>query len=240
MIALLGCRSQITNHIFDNDQQIAMSEFRTYAITFRPYNGVDEVDVAKFMKWTRKQAEYYHVVTEKEGHAKHIHAALYLRSPKTRSNVSTMMTRLFKELDSAEKAVMLKGIKIMYNHDWVSSYLAKGDSTEVLGSNLPESGHLESWYPPKPEERSVVSARKHSAYYHELEALWMKYQGPADELNTMNARAFLNRMMNKERCINVISDPKKVKEIAGALVRFIGKVDWDTYELAPFEKEESY
>ena len=234
---LLGCKSQITNHTLIIPK---MSTFRTYAITFRPSNGVDETDIAKFTKWACKQSDYYHIVTEKDGYAKHIHAALFLKKSVQRSNVATMMSRLFKELDSQEKSVMLKGIKILYNYDWISNYLDKDDDTVVIASNLPEKGHIESWFPPKPVTTGVARARKCSAFYHELESLWMKYNGPDYELNTMNARAFLNRMMNKERVINVISDPKKIKETAGALVRFIGKIDYDTYSLAPFENEESY
>lgn len=212
-----------------------MSKFQTYAITLRPQNGVSEQDVSTMADWIKRKSTYYHIVTEKEGSAKHLHAGIVLSKAITRSNLCQTMTQLYKGLSSVERSVFMKGIKIMYNIDWISSYLAKGDSTHVIASCLPEEGHIEAYFPKKEEPRSGV---KCSAFYHELEALWYKHTTPDYEIHTMNARNFLFKMMYSERCINVIRDDKQIVQIARHLVRWLNKADESTIELAPFEKEE--
>lgn len=215
-------------------------DFRTYALTIRPQNGVTDDEITPFMKWVRKKCLYYHVITEKEGSSRHIHAALFLTNPTPRNSMCTMLKNLFKDFTPSEKQVMLKGIKVMYNMDWIQNYLDKDDDTEVIGSSLPEAGHIESYFPEKPSEPTAKRRKICSAYYHELEKLWYEHVSPDCEKNTPNARAFLSKMMYKERCINVIRDDKAIHQTARHLVRFLGKIDDDVWELPPFEKEEGY
>jgi len=211
-------------------------EFKTYAFTLRPADGVNDDHLKTFDKWVRKNCEYYHLITEKTGSARHLHAALYLKKPKTRSNVSTFLVRLFSDLTPTERSVMLKGLKVLYNNDWVTNYLNKDDDTVVIASNLPEKSHLESWYPSLPKTESKT--KRCSLYYHELESLWYKYQPVDAEVNTMVARDFLFRMMYSERVLPVLRDDKAIVQTARHLVRWLNKTSYSSIELAPFEKEE--
>lgn len=212
--------------------------FKTYALTLRPRNGVDTDMISTCTKWIKKRCEFYHIVTEKEGSERHIHAALYLKAEVTKSNLNTVWVRLLKtfKLDSAELSVARKGVKILYSNDFVDNYLDKDDDTVVIESNLPESGTLLQWYPPKPVVQD--RAKKHSIYYHELEALWEKHKRPLLEVNTENCRHFLFNMMYNERCINIIKDDRTIIQTARHLTRWLNKAEHSTIELAPFEKEE--
>lgn len=214
-------------------------EFKTFAITFRPRNGVTDYHVEKCMKWVRKHSLYYHVITEKSGSAKHIHAAVFLHKEKTKSNVCVMWCGLFSDLDPEEKTVLRRGVKILYNYDWINSYLDKDDETVVVSSNLPEKSHLESWFPEKPVTVNAESrVRKCSVFYHELADLWRKHQPVTVEVNTMNARDFLFKLMYGLKCINIIRDDKAIIQTARHLVRFINGTCQSTIELPVFEKEE--
>jgi len=125
--------------------------YKTYALTLRPRNGVTEKHVEGLTAWIRKRSEHYHIVTEKDGHAKHVHAALYLKVSVTRSNFCVVYARLLKSfgLDAEETIVARKGVRILYSNDFVTKYLDKDDNTEVVVSVLPEVSRLESWYPLK-------------------------------------------------------------------------------------------
>lgn len=212
-----------------------MSKFSTYSITFRPRNGVDDDQIKRFDKWVRKQSIHYHVVTEKQDDKRHIHAAVVLNRPLTRSNVSTALSRLYPSLDSSEKRHAWC-LKVWYNNDWLSEYLDKDDDTVVVCSCLPEIGHLESFYPPK-EDVSTRTARC-SVYYHRLESLWYEHQATEVAVNTVNVRHFLFRMMYSLRVIDVIRDDKGIIQVARHLTRFLNKTEESTIELAPFETEE--
>jgi len=216
-------------------QIMSIPAFRTYALTVRPRDGVTDDHVSRISKWVRKNAEYYHLVTEKTGSRRHVHCGVVLKESRTRSNVLQRILNLFKELTATEKSVLRNGLKIMYNWDFVNHYLDKDDETVVIESHLPESGHIESFFPPKPVEKV---SKKCSLYYHELETLWFKHVSPGTEVHTKNARDFLFKMMYSERCIPVIRDDKQIIQTARHLVRWLNKTEESTIELPVFEKEE--
>lgn len=212
--------------------------FKTFALTLRPRDGITDQQVKDLAEWIRKRSEHYHIVTEKTGSARHVHAALYLKVSVTRSNFCVVYSRLLKKfgLDFEESSVAKKGIKVLYNNDFVTSYLDKDDNTCVIASSLPEVARLESYYPPKPVPKNNVE--RHSKYYWELEALWNKHNTPTYEVHTANARDFLFIMMYKERCIPVIKDDRQIIQTARHLVRWLKREGRSTIELPPFEKEE--
>lgn len=224
---------------YSSAEKVKDVRFRTFALTLRPRNGVTDSQVETLTEWIRKRSEYYHVVTEKQGSARHVHAGIYLKKGVSRSNLVVIYQRLLKSfgLDYDERAVAIKGVHIMYNNDFVSSYLNKGDNTVVIATSLPEVGRLESWYPPKPAPKAT-SVERHSRYYYELEALWYKYTAPEFEVNTRNARDFLFSMMYAERTIAVIKDDRQIIQVARHLCRWLKELRYSTIELPCFEKEE--
>lgn len=213
-----------------------MDKCQSYALTIRPLDGITDQQVTMTMKWVKRTCDFYHVITEKTGSERHIHAGLFLKNPKTRSNVVTELMRLFKDLSAAEKSVLRSGLKIMYNGDFIKNYLAKGDDTVMVESLLPEKGHMESFFPPKPEPK--VKGRKVSLYYHELERMWYEYRTPAHEINTITARDFLFEVMYDKRCLTVIRDDRTICQTARHLTRWLKKLSSSTIEIPPFESEE--
>lgn len=211
-------------------------KFSTFAITFRPRDGITDDQVTLLQEWIRKRSLYYHVVTEKTGSERHLHAGIVLRTPITRSNVSMMLSRLFSSLSSQEKHVFLNGIKVMYNRSFIESYLSKDDDTTVVISSLPEAAKLDSYFPPKPDLSSKV--KKCSHYYHELESLYHQHSDPATDINTPNIRNFLFKMMYSDRLIPVIRDDKTIIQTARHLVRWLNKAEYSNIQIPPFEQEE--
>ena len=198
------------------------SPIRSFALTLRPRHGVTDDEIKSLVKWTKKNAEYYYVITEKKDHERHVHAALFLKTKKTRSNFATDMLRLFKHLDIEEKACLRGGIKKMYNSDFVTNYLEKDDDTVVIEKNLPEISTLDSYFQEVPPPSKKGPAQT-DPFYSNLEKLWYQYKRPIEETNPPNLRNFLMNMMNNERKIRVIADNKKIFQISVALSRYINK-----------------
>ena len=217
---------------------MSVSVFKTFAFTIRPLDGVTDEHVSSTMAWCRRNAQYYHIITEKSGSQRHIHAGVFLKKERSKGDVCKMLLNLFRALTPQEKSVLRQGVKIMYNWDFISVYLDKDDETEVIGSNLPEKSSLESWFPPKPVSTVEGKTRKCSIYYHELEALWYKHQPVTAEVNTVVARDFLFKMMYSLRVLPVIRDDKMIVQTARHLVRWLNKAESNTIELPVFEKEE--
>lgn len=214
-----------------------MEKCNSYALTIRPLDGITDSQISKTVKWVKKNCDYYHVVTEKTMAERHIHAGLFLKAPKTRSNIVQMMMQLFKDLTPNEKSVLRKGIKVMYNGDFIKNYLSKDDDTVVIESSLPEAAHMETYFSPKPAPKETA-AKKCSLYYHELERLWYEHRTPAFEVTTITTRDFLFEVMYSKRCLPVIRDDKQIIQVSRHLTRWLNKVTSSTIELPCFEKEE--
>jgi len=208
----------------------------SYAITFRPRSGVTDPQCSTILNWARKSCTYYYVITEKEDDARHVHAALFLKKATSISNLATTLTRLFPSLSSEELAVFRKGIKSMYNKDFLETYMQKGDSTVVLATCLPEMATLDSYFAdvPNPKKRGPSHA---DPYYANLEKLWFEHKRPIDECNPENLRHFLMAMMNKKRLIRVISDNRKIFQLSCSLSRYINKEESFNVEPDQFHQD---
>lgn len=209
---------------------------RSFCLTHRPYGGVSDDDIALLMKWVKRNCDYYYVITEKEDVSRHIHAALFCKKPKTLSNFTTDMLRLYKDITTEEKSVLRKGCKLQYNMDFINVYMAKGDDTVLIERNLPEEHTLDSYYSeiPAPKKKGPSSA---DPFYANLEKLWFIHKRPIEECNPSNLRNFLMKMMNEVRCIRVISDNRKIFQISCALSRYINKETSYHVEPDPFHQD---
>lgn len=232
MISLLGCyhKSEIIKLIMDS--------FSTYAVTIRPRSGITDVQVDKFSKWVRKHCTYYYVITEKLEDQRHVHAALYLKVAKKRSNVTQMLLQLFKDLEPDEKSVLQKGVKILYSNDFLLNYMNKGDDTVVIERHLPEVSVLETFYPPKPIAPSTQRRLHMHATMEQYERLWRENVLPFVDVNTSTVRDFLFDMQYNKRCIGLLDD-KKLMQHARWFTRWYHRAEsCPSSFLPPFETEE--
>lgn len=202
-------------------------KYQTFAITFRPKGGVVDHGIHAFAEYAKKKCLYYKVITEKEGHERHIHAAFYMKEPMYRFNLQKSLLRLFPELSSEETLVFKQGIKVSGTISWLD-YLEKGDCTEIVCTNLPERNHLEAYYPSK--EDGPQHVRKNLSYYGRLEKLWYEHVPPGVVPNPINVRHFLFNMMYSMRLIDVIKDDRTIIQVSRHLARFINKVTESTIE----------
>jgi hypothetical protein len=103
--------------------------YSTFAITVRPRAGITNAQIDGITKWIARTCDYYHIITEKDGSERHLHAGLFMRKDSTRSNLNNCLLALtcLKSLEENEKRVLREGTKIMYDWNFVNVYLKKED-----------------------------------------------------------------------------------------------------------------
>lgn len=213
------------------------SEYKSYAFTVRPRDGATVTHDGLLVSFLRKYCQYWYVVSEKTEEERHLHAGAFFKKAHTRCNMTIMLKRVFKDMEDDEKRVLAKGVRIMYNMDFIEEYLNKDDDTVVISDNMAEASYLEGYWPPTQEQDRAKAQMAVDKYYAKLECLWYEHQSPGVEVRYETVCAFLSRMMNKERLIRVIADDRKLKQTAMALSRYIRKDDRYVVELAPWENQ---
>lgn len=214
------------------------NKFTTFAITIRPRSGVTDNDIKLFTKYVKKNCLYFYIITEKDDDQRHIHSAIYLKKHKTRSNLCTFITRLFKHFDNEERRNLQKGIKILYSNSFLTEYMNKGDNTVVIERNLPELSILDSFYPPKPLHLKVGRGLNMHMTMERYEHLWRTYMSSLTEINTHSTRDFLFDMQYNKRVIGLLDD-KKLIQHSRWFTRWFHKAESCPQNfLPPFESEE--
>jgi len=122
------------------------AKIRSFAITIRFRDGIDNEQIICFVSWVKKNCIYHHVITEKKDYERHIYAGVFFKKAKTYSNFSTDMLRLFKDLDAQERSTLRGGIKKMYNIDFIKNYMEKDDNIVIIDKNLPEEATLNMYF----------------------------------------------------------------------------------------------
>lgn len=131
-----------------------MDKFRSFAVTIRPVNGVNNVIEARFMKYVKLHSLAL-VVAEKSGHERHLHFQFWFDDPKTKGDVVKQMRRIQEscdpDWDQNSRYVCAKGVTHAYNDDWMDSYLSENnpdktsDSHDIIYKNIPEDTSI--YYP---------------------------------------------------------------------------------------------
>jgi len=208
--------------------------YRTYAITFRPTDGITDEQIDALDRWMQKTCDYYTAITEKTGRERHLHAALFLNKATTRSNLHNRIFAI-KGIDgtltSVEKSVFRRGTKIMYNCDFMEGYMAKGDDTVVIAAQLPEDDPsvVDAYFPEKDDDRmkrkfegSVWFVNMEKAYYADEGKHWFTRKSRFGE---KAIAAFIHHRMYVSREIEVIVDSRRLAQYTKSLVQFIQAQD---------------
>jgi len=198
------------------------AKIRSFAITIRFCDGIDNEQIIRFVIWVKKHCTYHHVITEKKDHERYVHAGIFFKKAKTYFNFSIDILWLFKDLDIQERSTLCGGIKKMYNIDFIKNYMEKDDDIVVVDKNLSEEATLDMYFVEIPFLKKKGSKVTDPLFSH-LEFFWWTYKRPIEEINFENLRYFLMNMMNNERKIRVIQDNRKIFSLLCALSRYINK-----------------
>lgn len=105
-------------------------KYSTWAITVRPRTGITNDQIRGITAWIDRICDYYYIITEKDGFERHLHAAMFLKGEDHRSNLNNRLLALAcmkRSLNDDELRVQREGTKIMYDWNFINSYLKKED-----------------------------------------------------------------------------------------------------------------
>lgn len=207
--------------------------YRTYAITFRPSFGITDEQVDALDSWIHKVCDYYAVITEKRGIERHLHASLYLEKATSRSNLHNRILSI-KGIDgtltAVETSVFRKGTKIMYNDDFATGYMAKGDDTVEISTRMPDDLEILQAYYPEPDDDRAKRKFEGSVWFVNMEKAYYADEGNHWFTQPVNfgeaaMSAFMHHCMYITRQIEVIPDPRRFAQYSKCLMHFIQKLD---------------
>lgn len=217
--------------------------YRSWAITFRPSDGVTDEHIDALDRWMNKVCQYHFAVTEKTGTARHVHAALFLEKSTTKSNLNHRILSIKGiegTLTSVEQSVFRNGTKIMYNDDWINNYLdsandfaLKDDDSVLISRKMPDNIEVfQAYYPEKDDERakrkfegSPWYLKMEKAYYADEENHWFTKRMYLGSHGVECMAALMHHHMYVTRTIEVIADKRRFQQHAEALYHFICKED---------------
>jgi len=202
-------------------------KFLAYSVTIRPKDGLTDKDIDLCMNVVRKQCIGWKFITEKTEAERHAHIACYLKAAQDYSQwKKKWKNALEPEWDKRGNGTMFNVAykhKLMYNDDWVSKYMEKGDNTEVIETLMPEN-HMEYYMDIERKEKRVKVADE---MMQRLEQLWMQYMGMNAQSDGKACADFLCDIMYNKRVYRCINDDRKRHQLAKGLSRYLNRVTHD-------------
>lgn len=207
---------------------MSSNEFRSFAFTIRPKDGVPEdSDLEKsIINYVAKYKGF--VCYEKEDVARHLHAQIFFEKPKRKYDVNKQLnlicTRTVKDWDLDQQHVLHGGTKIAYNDDWYLNYCNKED-TVFLYKGLPDD--TVEYYPSISEQQKVM-ARSHAVdkTFHHLKEMYeedpftvhgISISNPSEE----QVKKWFYHQMYVKKSIKVIEDKRKFNQRACSLYHYL-------------------
>jgi len=195
------------------------------SLTVRPKGGLRQQDLDSIIEFCESKTSSLHAVTEGEGDARHLHAALFLIKPTAPGDLfskgKTFWNKIGKgicaETDSLY-GVMVKA-EVVYNDDWFGKYLQKDPSRKVIRETaIPPEQRITHYVDRLPRKDYEY---KGDPYFCNLEKMWYEMHPSRPPSSREEIDAFMACMMYRDRKINVIRNSRKLKETIRNLEMFI-------------------
>lgn len=189
-----------------------MEGYKSFGITCRPRNGLNDVVCDALKAWCAKQ-QYCTLITEKTGSERHAHIQVWFEDKKMKGDVKRVFIRICERLiddwDMAQKKFCVC-VKICYNN-WIENYCEdndiKKDEFEILYDEKPLND--ESFYPSQEEQDKVLEkANAVDKGYYELSLKFYEWFKGVDITIGIVAK-FLAWAMYDEKIIRVRKDKRE-------------------------------
>lgn len=205
------------------------SNFQSYCLTVRPREGLNSRTLDKLQKWLLR-LDYSVAVLEMEGEARHLHAQIWLNTPKPRGDINKQLQRCLEDtienFDEAQKKVLRNGTKIAYS-DWYLDYLTDNSDKDppTIIINNPPMATL-GYYPSEREQdecRQRVSAV--DPRFADLEIKFKHWQEMSNryDLSEPNVARFLCYSMFQERTIRVLTQQRDRTNLCKSLYAYLAQ-----------------
>ncbi len=204
------------------------TEFRSFAFTIRPLEGVPENGQLEksVIDYVAKYKGF--VAAEMEDTSRHLHGQIFFEKSKRKHDFNNKLSEFchkgIQDWTPHQDHVLRSGTEVAYDDNWYLEYCNKPD-TQVLLHAMPEKSI--DYYPSKEEQASVM-ARAHAVdkTFHHLKELYdndpvvvhnVKLGSPSQS----HIREWLYEQMFVKKTIRVIEDKRKFNQRAEALYHYL-------------------
>jgi len=197
---------------------------RSFTINVRTRVGMNEEFKKQFDKWIRLQPYGAYVYETKGGlETEHLHAQIWLDTPRNKGNVTKPMKALIKrcykscdyEWGTVENPKCLL-IKSAWDDMFVTEYMKKDGG--LVYACLPEVST--EFYPTEEEQAKfmeIAESNRNWTLWKELKGMW----NPETQVNKINVAKFLGECMFQKKCIKVEMDSRKRMQIATTFLLYM-------------------
>lgn len=200
-------------------------KFFTWNVTISTREDIDEIVCENIVRYVKKKCRYAYVVREMATKW-HLHAVLCFKEAIEKKHFEeTMWDKVKHAHPTSIKKVALKST-VCYNHAWFDQYLRKDKTTKVLFEHM-DRDEFVKFFPSEAEQEELAECKAKNKvstqdakdpYYAKLEEKWIEHSPEDDSFES--AYSFLQYAMNVERSMTVMSDVRKISQVALALHRY--------------------
>lgn len=215
-----------------------------YFATLRPRRGISDSDLRRLTDWLPSVAQHWLVVVEKEGEARHAHAAIFPHKPQQRSNICTMLLRnVASQWDDDEKANLRRfdrksgtgAVKTLTSVELITEYLngtyatKSDDPFYILSEKLPDDlSELESFIPDVGQLKRAKNVKFHTLLAHLTKHFnWPAKTDPRAQKYTMWDLTLCHASLQNNDHIEFITDPRIRKNHLDAFLEWYHGNDRD-------------
>lgn len=199
-------------------------KFYTWEITLSTVEDVDTVVCENITHYLKKKCRFGLVVREMSKKW-HLHAVVCFKDKIEKKHFEeTIWEKVRVVHPTSVKKIALKST-VQHDHDWSQNYLKKTDTPTVFWDNV-DREEWSKFFPTDEEQTELQEAsvkKKPMAgdakdpFYTKLEEKWIEY---TTDDSYESAYSYLQYAMNVERSMSVISDVRRLCQMALALHRF--------------------
>lgn len=208
-------------------------KLRSYKVTLSTKYDIADRTVEKFVNWVRNNAEMHYTVIERgKSGVRHLHSLVCFTVGKARRNLADYFWRHhvkpFNEGCEQHAAV---DVSINSDDRWISEYLLKEADVEVKSNDYDRAREAEFY--PTVEQQEILqvfvgSRTAVDSFYAEhagFFTLWFRdnvarHQDVAAATTAHCLQYFYHRM-HVSKDMRVMSDPRRVRQQAQALARYV-------------------
>lgn len=204
---------------------------RGYKLTVSTKFDVSDETVGRIVKYVKKNAEMAYVVIERgDSGVRHLHALLCLKKEICKRNLEDYVWRHF--VSSCNEGCQQKWAvraDVLYDSGWRDWYLSKEEGREVIYEDF-DDGKIEQFYPSSEIQARLQAIRdvnnasdSYIAGHADRFKEWNKREGPGPSRDVTRARCleYFYWRMYGEKDMKVVMDPRRVRQMAGSLYRYV-------------------
>lgn len=207
-------------------EEIKVLDIRSFHVTVSTKEDLSDLALCEVKKWLEKHCHLCYCVTERGESGKvHLHACIVTNSSRHKKRIQDDLWTKVKKYHPTSIGKFAVKVQINPGNDWYTKYLQKEPDRVVIIDRW-DSKEAAKWFPTKEDQAYLISTKNtqdaSDPFYAGLNQKFCLYllKFPVDPVTYDTTCQFMLHSMFVDKNCRVISDPRKYRQIAMALMRY--------------------